>query len=304
MQILEINRSGIALSLHKGFIQVQGDGFSQKHPLDLLDLVMINSFGAKISSQLIIKLCEMNIPLIVCGKNAIPIGILSPSSQNIFRKTRIETQLAASLPLQKNLWKSIVHAKISNQALLLKLLNNNAATLPDIAKKVSSGDKANCEAHAARIYWPLLFGKSFRRNPDLEGINSYLNYAYSILRACCCRQIAARGLLPELGIHHSNKMNPFCLADDLLEPFRPFADALVYQLTKGEIQSLQPESKRKIIAALERNIFFDDKNQSIANCIAISTQKLVDSYAEAKNLLCFPKISAQWLQNDVDDGDV
>lgn len=304
MQVLEITRSKITLKLNKGFILIKGDDFEEKHPLQLIEIILLNSFGASVSSPLLVKLCELGIPLIICGNNYLPIGIMNSYSQNLFRKSRIEVQLALSETYKNNLWKTVVIAKIKNQALLLKHLQKPTGTMTDIAKKVTSGDKTNCEAQAARIYWQNLFGKGFRRDPELEGINSFLNYAYAILRAAFSRQIAAKGLLPEIGIHHSNKLNAFCLADDLMEPFRPFADGIVYKLYHAQAERLGPKEKRKIIALLDSAITFEGKQSTVYNSIAICVQKLVDSYETKKNTLKFPNPTLEWVQTDVDDGDV
>ena len=304
MQVLEINRSGILLSLYKGFIRVSGDDFVQDHPLDLVDCVILNSYGAKVSNQLMIKLCEINIPMLVCGKSAIPIGILNGVAQNVNRKSRVEAQLGTSQAFLNRQWQAIVKAKIHNQMLLLKYIDAPYKDLKWLRDMVSSGDKENREAQAARIYWARLFGSAFRRNPDVEGINAYLNYAYSILRAGFCRYIVAKGLLPEIGIHHRNHMNPFCLADDLMEPFRPFADKVVYELNQRGLADLSPADKKTIISTLDSMISYDGKIHHIQQCIAIYVQYMVNSYEQKKNTLNFPILPPQWLQTDVDDGDV
>lgn len=304
MQVLEINRSGISLGIEKGFIRVSGEGFEEKYPVDLIDCIILSSYGAKISNRLLIRLCELCIPMIICGSNNIPVGIMNSVQQNVYRKSRVESQISASQSFKDRLWQSIVRAKIRNQALLLKFNNKPYKTFDSIARNVCIGDNTNCEAQAARLYWPRLFGPKFRRNPDLEGINSSLNYAYAILRASFCRQITAKGLLPELGIHHRNKMNPFCLADDLMEPFRPFADKIVFEMNELGSSGLSPSEKKTIISKMDSIISYKEKKQHLQNCIALYVQDLVDSYADKKNKLQFPETPIEWVQTDVDDGDV
>jgi CRISPR-associated protein Cas1 len=304
MQVLEINRSGISLSLYKGFVRVSAEDFVQDHPLDLVDCLILNSYGAKISNLLMVKLCESNIPLIICGSNSMPIGILNGVAQNVNRKSRVEAQLSASPAFLNRQWQAIIKAKIHNQMLLLKNIGASYQDLKWLRDKVSSGDIENREAQAARIYWSRLFGVRFRRNPDLDGINAYLNYSYAIIRAGFCRQIVAKGLIPEIGIHHRNHMNPFCLADDLMEPFRPFADKIVYELYQKGLGDLNPESKKTIIATLDSIIPYEAKLYHLQNCIALYTQDMVNTYEQKKNSLKFPILPAQWLQTDVDDGDV
>jgi CRISPR-associated protein Cas1 len=304
MQVLEINRSGISLSIYKGFIRVSDEDFTQDHPLDLVDCIILNSYGAKVSNRLMIKLCELNIPMLICANNSIPIGILSAVAQNVNRKSRIEAQLCASKAFLNRQWQAIVKAKIHNQMLLLKYIGAPYQELRWLKERVSSGDKENREAQAARLYWSKLFGRHFRRNPDIDGINSYLNYAYAIIRAGFCRQIMARGLLPEIGIHHRNQMNPFCLADDLMEPFRPFADKIVYEMNLKGLADLCPKDKKTIISTLDSMIPYSDKKYHLQTCIALYVQDMVSSYEKKKNELKFPILPPQWLQTDVDDGNV
>lgn len=304
MQVLEINRSEISLSVYKGFIRVSADDFQEDHPLDLIDCVILNSYGAKISNRLMIRLCELCIPLIICGNNSVPIGILSSTAQNVYRKSRVEAQLSSSSAFNNRLWQAIIKAKLNNQLLLLKYNNLPYKDIQRLRDRVSSGDKENLEAHAARLYWSRLFGKEFRRNPDISGVNSFLNYAYAILRAGFCRHITAKGMLPEFGIHHRNQMNPFCLADDLMEPLRPFADKLIYDMGIHIPTELAPIHKKQIITLLDSMICYKGKNRHLQNCIALYVQDLVASYEEKKNQLEFPGLPAQWLQTDVDDGNV
>lgn len=304
MRILEVSHNGISLSLSKGFIRISSEDSREEHPLDLVDCILLNSYGAKISNQLMIKLCEMGIPLIICGNNSVPIGILNPSSQNVHRKTRVQLQLSTSSAFKNRIWQTIIKAKLNNQAMLLKQLNLPHNDIVFLKNKVRSGDLENCEAMAARFYWQRLFGDSFRRNPEWDGPNSFLNYAYAILRASFCRQICASGLLPEYGVHHKNKMNPFCLADDLIEPFRPFADKVVFELINSGSKSLNSKDKKTIIYRMDCIIPYKKKNQHLQNCISIFVQDLVKTYEEKRIQLEFPKLPDKWVQDDVDDGDV
>jgi len=288
MQVIELNKAGIYISVKGGFLLVKDGEQTDKIDLDNIDCMIINSYGASFSNNALIRLCELNIPLLVCGNNANPIGILQSNTENVYRKTHLTAQLNASLPLQKNLWQSIIKAKVHNQAALLKSLGQKSDDIALLEKKVTSGDTGNVEAIAARFYWQRLFGKAFKRDFEQPGINAFLNYCYAILRASFCRHIAAAGLLPEAGIHHRNQMNPFCLADDLMEPYRPFADALVKSIALIDKIELNPEFKRQLISVLDTSVAMGENNYHLQFAIQKTVQTLVNSYLQKKCLLEYP----------------
>ncbi|MEF3694326.1 MAG: type II CRISPR-associated endonuclease Cas1 [Candidatus Cloacimonadota bacterium] len=304
MRILEIDKVGLSLSVQKGFLIVKSDEGEQKTPLDLIDVVIINSYGAMISNQALIRLCEQNIPLVLCGNNANPLGMLLSRNENVYRKQRITAQIEASKPFCKRLWQQVVSAKIRNQALVLANHQLQSNDLLLLAKKVGSGDPENLEAQAARIYWPRLFGKGFKRDQDQPGLNALLNYGYAILRAAFCRKIVASGLLPELGLHHRNQMNPYCLADDLMEPYRPFIDQKVKELSSGDSLEITPSLKRALISILDYRLVHEGTNQYLHNSIGLCVQSMVEAYGTKTQKITYPEFSAQWVQVDVADGDV
>jgi len=237
-------------------------------------------------------LCELNIPLLVCGNNSNPCGILLANTLNVYRKERIELQLNISDALRRNLWQQIIKAKLANQAKLLELTVKKHNDIKLLAGKVRSGDVGSMEAIAARQYWQRLFSAKFRRDPDLPGINAYLNYGYAILRAAFCRQIAASGMLPELGIHHRNAMNPFCLADDLMEPYRLFVDRIAYMLTLEKTEDLNPALKRSLIEVLDLPVIISKSNFHLRFGITHTVQRLVESHLAKKPLLEYPALDA------------
>lgn len=293
MSIIEINSRGISISVSQGFLEIESPKDKQKIAIDSIECIILYSYGAALSNNALIRLCELSIPLIICGRNGMPIGILNSTSGNVYRKTRITAQIAASLPLKKNLWQTVVKAKIANQGLLLKSTGQKYNDFIELGKKVPSGDTLSLEGIAARRYWKRLFGKIFAREPTLPGINSFLNYGYAVIRAAFCRNVAAKGILPELGIHHHNTMNPFCLADDLMEPYRPFIDRIVYSLgLPPEIEGceLTPVYKKRLIEVLNTTVVYEEKKMHLKNCIAITVNKVVNSFTEKKNLLDYPEL--------------
>jgi CRISPR-associated protein Cas1 len=291
MQVIELNKSGIAITVKGGFLIVKQEEQTEQHDLDNIDCLIINSYGAIFSNQALIRLCELNIPLLVCGKNAVPIGILQANTENVYRKTHLTAQLNASQPLLKNLWQKVIKAKVRNQAMLLKANKQKHNDITLLIGKVTSGDSGNVEAIAARFYWQRLFGKGFKRDFEQPGINAFLNYSYALLRASFCRHISASGLLPESGIHHRNAMNPFCLADDLMEPYRPFADELVKAVNTGDTE-LTPAAKKQLITLLDRPVNMNGNNYHLQFCIQRTVQTAVNSFLQKKCLLEYPELDA------------
>ncbi len=288
MQVVEINKQGIVLSIRSGFLQIKENEEIKEIPLDNIDCLVLNSFGAFLTNQVLIRLNELNIPLIICGKNAVPTGILLSTAENVYRKDRLQSQLAASLPLQKNLWQSVIKAKIANQGFVLRYRNKPFREFPALEKKVLSGDTTNVEAACARKYWQRLFGSDFKRDPDEDGINSLLNYGYAIIRATFCRAISATGLIPELGIHHRNMMNPFCLADDLMEPYRPFMDNKVFEIWENGFTILNPSTKKELIQVLDEIIPYQKEESHVRFCIDKTVMLFANSLKRKKVSISYP----------------
>jgi len=233
-------------------------------------------------------LAEHNVPLVVSDARRMPIAMLLPLAGNYVQAERFRRQATASLPTRKRLWKQIVVAKVRNQAKVLEQIHGTDFGLRDLARQVRSGDTTNIEGQAARRYWPHVFKiPEFRRDPDsLDGINRRLNYGYAILRGIVSRAICAAGLHPSLGLHHHNRYNPFCLADDLMEPLRPVVD---YQIALRAAEStfedgrLGPEQKRQIIEPLMGKFRFGNTHRTIfdiAGRMATSLVKVFEGKAE------------------------
>ncbi|MBK9061202.1 MAG: type II CRISPR-associated endonuclease Cas1 [Flavobacteriales bacterium] len=205
------------------------------------------------------ELMAHNVAVVFCGADYHPAGLLLPLSGNVLQHHRFQSQIGASLPLTKQLWQQTVKAKIQNQAALLESLGKSGQALRQMADDVKSGDSENHEARAAKAYWGQLFLTDFRREREGAWPNSALNYGYAVLRAATARAIVAAGLLPTLGIHHSNKYNAFCLADDLMEPYRPFIDAEVVELQQLGIDELNKAAKAQLIGAVLADVKQDGK---------------------------------------------
>lgn len=291
--VIEINSESCKVSCDKGFLLISSTGGQHKIPFSELEAVIINSHGACLTNQAIMRLGVENIPIVHCGGNAMPVSLTLAYGANVYRKSRIELQIGATKPLQKQLWQQVVAAKVRNQTEVLKHNARKYQDLELLAGKVLSGDTGNIEAVAARFYWERLFQTEFRRDPDLPGINSFLNYGYAILRAAMSRNIVASGLIPELGIHHSNQMNPYCLADDLMEPYRPFTDLVIALIAPGPGTALKPEHKKSLIGILDLPLTQAGSSTHLRYCLQRTVEQFIRSLESKKAGLGFPLITGE-----------
>jgi len=208
-----------------------------------IGVMVIDSPQITLTSGLLQALQENNVAVIICDYRHMPQSLLLPIEGNSVQQERYDTQLAASEPLKKQLWAQTVTQKIKNQAAILDSLLIKSDYLIPLHRNVKSGDSDNCEATAAVYYWQKIFGhvSGFARFREGPPPNNYLNYGYSILRGTMARSIVAAGLLPTLGIFHRNRYNAFCLADDLMEPYRPYVDEIAYRMVNemGLVKDLE-----------------------------------------------------------------
>ena len=261
-RIVEIANNDRFLSVHRGFLVVNSTNENRQEvgrvPLDDIDALIANSYGISFTNNVMVALAERGTPVVLCGKNHLPVGVVWPLDGNHYQSRRIDAQISCKLTLRKRLWASIVSAKIEQQALVLKTLGKTYLPVKRLAKQVRHGDPNNVEAQAARVYWTLLFGDSFRRNRDMPGINTLLNYGYTVLRSCVARATVAAGLHPSIGLHHSNESNPMRLVDDLMEPFRPFIDKAVWELVDHGQMEVSSDSKRALLQVLYLDVQVED----------------------------------------------
>lgn len=278
-RIVDIATDGHHLSAHRGFLMVEKDGVEVgRVALDDVHAVIVHAHGVTWSGTLVARLAERGAPIVFCGANHSPVAVTLPLEGHHAQGGRIQDQLNASRPLAKQLWRRIVSAKIAMQGSLLAARGiDGARAFPFMAARVTSGDKENLEAQAARRYWPLLMGAEFRRDRDAAGANALLNYGYAVMRATCARAVVAAGLHPSIGIQHSNRGNAFALADDLVEPFRPLVDAVVDQMLREGVTTLDPVVKRRFA----RLIAFDLRIAGEASPVSVAAQRLARSLARS-----------------------
>ncbi len=218
--------------------------------LGLIDLdgvlsVIVTSRGASFTSPFVAEMASRNIPLLICNDRYQPVSITLPLIQHSDQNRRFEAQVITKKGVKNKTWQRIVSGKVKNQSALLRLVSSPAAErLKRLSGMIKSGDPENIEAQAARVYWTALLGSNFRRDRNADDINILLNYGYAIIRSSMVSAIISAGLHPTFGIFHKNKNNPFCLVDDLMEPYRPLIDQLIKRLSEKGCITLTPEVKR------------------------------------------------------------
>ena len=222
-------------------------GIVKTVPIEDLSMLIVENQQVDMSASLLNTLMEENVSLLVCDNSHMPSGLLFPIEGNTVQGERYRTQLDASLPVKKSLWRQIIMAKIKNQSSLLDRLGKDGDILRPLYQNVKSDDSDNREGIAARLYWRELFGDGFVRVRTGQFPNNLLNYGYIILRSAMSRSIIASGMLPSIGIHHKSRYNAFPLADDLMEPFRPYVDKVVYELYSSGCTILDKSSKAALI---------------------------------------------------------
>ena len=228
---IEFSTPGTRLSVaHSQLVVERPDHEIVTLPVEDLGVVIVDDARATYTQSVFLELLDAGATVLVTGRDHLPIGMMLPLNAHHAQTERHRAQVAVSAPVKKRAWQSIIRSKISQQAAVAKCCTGSDGGLVGLVPRVRSGDPDNIEAQAAQRYWRLLFGKSFRRDRHLAGTNALLNYGYAVLRAAISRAIVASGLIPSLGVHHRNRTNPFCLADDLLEPFRPYVDWKVHSL--------------------------------------------------------------------------
>ena len=222
-------------------------------PIEDIGVVVLDNKQITITQGLMAALLENNCAVITCDNSHLPVGLTLPLCGNTTQNERFRCQLDASLPLKKQLWQQTIHAKIGNQAATLeKCRGTEVGNMKKWQKEVRSGDPDNLEGRAAAYYWKNMFPKveDFTRERDGASPNNLLNYGYAVLRAVVARSLVASGMLPTLGIHHHNRYNAYCLADDIMEPYRPYVDELVVNYTdeNGYPEELTPDIKRTMLS--------------------------------------------------------
>lgn len=264
-------------------------------PIEDIGVVVLDNKQVTITSGLLEALLENNCAVITCDSKSMPTGMILPLCGNTTQSERFRHQIEASLPLKKQLWQQTIKAKIENQAAILKqCTGKEIRCMIAWSLDVNSGDSENMEARAAAYYWQNLFGyiKGFHR--DREGIppNNLLNYGYAILRAVIARSLVGSGLLPTLGIHHHNRYNAYCLADDIMEPYRPFVDKLVAEIVNSgiDISTLTTEIKGKLLSIPVLDVIINGKCSPLMVAVSQTTSSLYKCFSGELRKISYPEV--------------
>ena len=260
-------------------------------PIEDIGFVVIESQETYISIPALSKLSSNNVSVIFCNSKHMPQSMLLNLDSHYIQQEHFKNQVQASEPLKKQLWQQVVKAKINNQRQLLATLNKNENPLKFYADNVLSGDTNNREGAAAAYYWKHIFDFDFKRERFGKYPNLFLNYGYIILRAAVARSLSGSGLLCTLGIHHRNKYNAFCLADDIMEPYRPLIDAKVLKIIeKYDAQGLTIPIKTALLEVLTQTVYFEDKKSPLMVALSTTTSSLQQCFSGATRKIKYPKL--------------
>lgn len=257
-------------------------------PIEDVGVVLLENQQTNITLPLLNALTENEVQVVICNSKGMPNAMIQSMNSNNLQGETLRNQISCGEVQKKQIWKQIVEAKIRNQASMLNSIGEDGNVLKPFYTNVRSGDVDNREGIAARIYFQRLFGGSFVRNRDEPGINALLNYGYSVLRAATCRAIVSSGLLPAIGIYHHNRSNAYPLADDLMEPFRPFVDATVYDLAvRGKLE-LTKEAKGELISVLYVDTMYGKIKRPLSVGLSMTTASIVRCLSKETNTISMP----------------
>jgi CRISPR-associated protein Cas1 len=262
-RIVEISSARTHLSIkHRQLIVRQEGQEVSSIPCEDIGVVLVDHQGTSYTHSVFTELLRCGAAVILCGCNHHPAGMLLPIESNDIQAERFRQQIEAKEPVKKRLWQQIVRAKIRHQAKIVGKDSDVYRALMGLREKVLSGDRGNVESQASRIFWPAyLMDTQFRRDINGPPPNNLLNYGYMVMRAAVARALCSAGLLPTLGIHHRNRYNAFCLADDIVEPFRGFVEAKVKEICEGEgvPDKLTQEVKARLLEVLYQPVIIGGK---------------------------------------------
>ncbi len=261
-------------------------------PIEDIGIIVLDNQQITISQGALMCLTQNNAAVITCDETHHPIGLLMPLDGNSVQRERFTSQIEASLPLKKQLWQQTIETKIYNQHLILKNLGIESENMLYWSNNVKSGDNENHEARAAAYYWSKIFPEHYNFRRERAGLppNNLLNYGYAILRAIVARALVSSGLLPTLGIHHRNKYNAYCLADDIMEPYRPFVDQIVLDIiNSGEnFEELTPSIKKQLLSIATVDIELEGEKSPLMVGMQRTTASLARCFEGTQRKIVYP----------------
>jgi CRISPR-associated protein Cas1 len=279
------------LSITQQQLVIKSDSTERKIPVEDIGILIIDHYQISITHAVLHMLLENNAAVITCNDKHHPTGLLLNLDGHTLQSEKFKAQINASEPLKKQLWQQTIKAKIANQTAVLNTWEIDSGFMNRCFQKILSGDTSNQEAQASKYYWNNLFNEEepyFTRERSGIYPNNFLNYGYAVLRATVARGLVSSGLLPTLGIHHSNKYNAYCLADDIMEPYRPYVDHLVKEIINEDPQEKEITTtiKRKLLEIPALNIEIDGKDSPLMVGLQRTTASLAACYeGELKKIL-------------------
>ncbi len=291
---MEFSTPGTRLSVANRQLVVERPDMPRiTRPIEDMGVVIVDDARATYTQAVFLELLSAGATIMITGRDHLPAGMMLPLDAHHVQTERHRAQVEASVPAKKRIWQALIAAKIAQQGAVLLHFTGQHAGLVPLSKRVRSGDPENLEAQAAQRYWPALFGKAFRRDRDEEGINALLNYGYAVIRAAVARSIVAAGLIPSLGVFHSNRSNPFCLADDLFEPYRPFVDwrvRLLVNEAEGRRIGLDEKPVRAaLLSLLAETVLVAGRRYPILLAIELSAASLSRALTGGEMELALPQ---------------
>ncbi len=265
-------------------------------PIEDLGIVILDDNRITITQGALERLMENNVAVITCDKYHLPAGLFLPLNGHTLQNERFREQISCSRPLQKQLWQQTIQAKIANQAAALKqcVPHCEVGNMRAWVEQVRSDDADNLEGRAAAYYWRNFFTEccDFTREREGDAPNGLLNYGYAIVRAIVARSLVGAGLLPTLGIHHHNKYNAYCLADDIMEPYRPYVDITVKRIIKehGIGVKLTPEIKRELLSIATTEVKIAGHRSPLMVAVETTTSSLRKCFAGEGRKLVYPEL--------------
>ncbi len=307
---VEFSTPGTRLSVSHRQLVAERPGLpTVTRPIEDMGVVIVDDVRATYTQAVLLALLEAGATVMIAGRDHLPVGMMLPINAHHVQTQRHRAQIEAKAPVRKRVWQSIVRTKICQQAVVLRYFTGSDSGLEPMAQRVRSGDPANLEAQAAQRYWPRLFDKSFRRDREVDGVNALLNYGYAVVRAATARAIVAAGLIPSLGVHHKHRGNPFCLADDLLEPYRPYVDWRVKWLLEedgGTVPDLSERPTRAaLLSLLNETIRLGERREPLLLALHTSAASLSRALTGGDRTLTLPQglpVSSDFLGEAVGDG--
>lgn len=263
-------------------------------PIEDIGVVVLDHKQITVTQGLISELLDNNCAVITCDSRQLPVGLLLPLAGNSVQNERFRLQIDASLPLKKQMWQQTIEAKIRNQAAMLHYSTGETHNnMLKWSEAVRSGDTENMEARAAVYYWKTVFPDNpyFVRDREGGGANALLNYGYAILRAIVARALVASGLLPTLGIHHHNRYNAYCLADDIMEPYRPYVDRIVFDMISDDPQAeISVANKIRLLNIPVTEVIIGGRRSPLMVAVSHTTTSLVKCFRGESRRLSYPEM--------------